>query len=142
MVGAFVYDDCIGAPAGCIPHTDRVSVTYIGGQADSGSIEAVSSNDGNYVAFISVADNLLSYSYRSSAVYVRMTCANSPTSCVPTTYLLSVDSNTGIQGNSQFSDSPAITPDGRYVVFISTAANWPGSLQSNGNHQVWLARVH
>src|SRR5205807_1959815 len=142
MVVAFVCDDCIGAPAGCIPHTDRVSVTYIGGQADSGSIEAVSSNDGNYVAFISVADNLLSYSYRSSAVYVRMTCANSPTSRVPTTYLLSVDSNTGIQGNSQFSDSPAITPDGRYEVFISTAANWPGSLQSNGNHQVWLARVH
>src|SRR5437773_2382106 len=142
MVGAFVYDDCIGAPAGCIPHTDRLSVTYIVGQADSGSIEAVSSNDGNYVAFISVADHLLSYSCSSSAVYVRLTCANFPTSCVPTTYLLSVDSNTGIQGNSQFSDSPAITPDGRYVVFISTAANWPGSLQSNGNHQVWLARVH
>jgi hypothetical protein len=142
MVGAFVYNDCIDAPADCIPHTDRVSVTYNGGQADSGSGSTVSSNDGNYVAFISVADNLLSYAYRSSAVYVRMTCANAPADCVATTYLLSLDSNTGIQGNSQFSDSPAITPDGRYVVFISTAANWPGSLQSNGNHQVWLARVH
>lgn len=142
MVGAFVYDDCIGAPAGCLPHTDRVSVTFNGGQADSGSVEAVSSNDGNYVAFISVADNLLSYAYRSSAVYVRMTCANALADCVPTTYLLSLDSNTGIQGNSQVSDYPAITPDGHYAVFISTAANWPGSLQSNGNHQVWLARVH
>lgn len=142
MVGAFVYDDCIGAPAGCIPHTDRVSVTFNGGQADSGSGQGISSNDGNYVAFISVADNLLSYAYRSSAVYVRMTCANAPADCVPTTYLLSLDSNTGIQGNSPFSDSPAITPDGRYAVFISTAANWPGSLQSNGNHQVWLARIH
>ena len=142
MVGAFVYDDCIGAPAGCIPRTDRVSVTYNGGPADSGSGQAVSSDDGNYVAFISVADNLLSYAYRSSAVYVRMTCANAAADCVPTTYLLSLDSTTGIQGNSPFSDSPAITPDGRYAVFISTAANWPGSLQSNGNHQVWLARVH
>jgi hypothetical protein len=142
MVGAFVYDDCIGALAGCIPHSDRVSVTFNGGQADSGSGEAVSSNDGNYVAFISVADNLLSYPCRSSAVYVRMTCANAAAGCVPTTYLLSLDSNTGIQGNSQFSDSPAITPDGHYAVFISTAANWQGILQSNGNHQVWLARVH
>ena len=142
MVAAFVYDDCIGAPAGCIAHTDKVSLTCNGGQPNNGSGEAVSSNDGNYVAFISIADNLLSYAYRSSAVYVRMTCANAPVGCVPTTYLLSLDSNTGIQGNSPFSDSPAITPDGRYAVFISTAANWPGSLQSNGNHQVWLARVH
>src|SRR5947208_9334720 len=56
MVGAFFYDDCIGAPAGCIPHTDRVSVTYNGGPANNGSHAAVSSNDANYVAFISIAD--------------------------------------------------------------------------------------
>ncbi len=142
MVGAFFYDDCIGAPAGCIPHTDRVSVTYNGGPANNGSHAAVSSNDGNYVAFISIADNLLSYAYRSSAVYVRMTCANALAACVPTTYLLSVDSNTGIQGNSSYSDYPVITPDGRYVVFISDAANLPGNLQSNGKNQVWLGRVH
>lgn len=141
MVGAFVNDDCIGAPAACIPHTDQVSLTYNGGQPDNGSGAAVSSNDGNYVVFISIADNLLSYAYRSSAVYVRMTCANAPANCVPTTYLLSLDSNTGIQGNSSYSDYPAITPDGHYAVFISDAANWPGSLQSNGNNQVWLARL-
>jgi len=94
------------------------------------------------VVFISIADNLLSYAYRSSALYVRMTCANAAAGCVPTTYLLSLDSNTGIQGNSSYSDYPSITPDGHYAVFISDAANWPGSLQSNGKNQVWLARVH
>jgi len=141
-VGAFIYDDCIGGPSGCIPHTDRVSVTYNGGPADNGSGAAVSSNDGNYVIFISIADNLLSYAYRSSAAYVHMTCANASANCVPTTYLLSVDSSTGIQANSSYSDLPAITPDGHNAVFISNAANWPGSLRSNGNNQVWLARVH
>lgn len=141
MVGAFVYDDCIGAPAACIPHTDQISLTYNGGQPDNGSAAAVSSNDGNHVVFISIADNLLPYAYRSSAVYVRMTCTNATAGCVPTTYLLSLDSNTGIQGNTSYSDYPAITPDGQYAVFISDAANWPGSLQSNGKNQVWLARV-
>jgi len=140
-VGSFVYDDCIGAPAACIPRTDQVSLSYNGGQPDNGSGEAVSSDDGNHVVFISIADNLLSYAYRSSSAYVRLTCANAAPGCIPTTYLLSVDSNTGIQGNSQYSDYPAITPDGHYAVFISNAANWPGPLQSNGNTQVWLARV-
>lgn len=139
---AYVYDDCVGAPTACIPHMARVSVTYNGGEADSGSGAAVSSDDGNYVAFISIATNLLPYAYRSSAVYIRMTCANAPAGCVPTTYLLSVDSSTGIQGNSSYSDYPAITPDGRYVVFLSNAANWPSKLQSNGKNQIWLARVY
>jgi len=141
-VGAFVYDDCIGASAGCIPRTDQVSQTYNGGQPDNGSTAAVTSDDGNYAIFISIASNLLPYAYRSSAVYVRMMCKNAAPDCVPTTYLLSLDSNTGIQGNTSYSDYPAITPDGQYAVFISNAANWPGTLQSNGNNQVWLARVH
>ena len=91
---------------------------------------------------MSIADNLLSYAYRSSAVYVRVTCANGLAGCIPTTYLLSFDGNTGIQGNSSYSDYPAITPDGHYAVFISNAPNWPGKLQSNGNNQTWLARVY
>jgi Tol biopolymer transport system component len=142
IVGAFVFDNCIGAPAGCIPHNEKASLTYNGGQPNNGSGAAVSSDDGNYVVFISIADNLLSYAYRSSAVYVRMTCKNAAPDCVPTTYLLSLDSSTGIQGNTSYSDYPAITPDGHYAVFISNAANWPGKLQSNGKDQVWLARVH
>lgn len=117
------------------------SLTYNGGAADNGSAAAVSSSDGNHVVFISIADNLLPHAYRSSAVYVRMTCTNATAGCVPTTYLLSLDSNTGIQGNTSYSDYPAITPDGQYAVFISDGANWPGSLQSNGKNQVWLARV-
>ena len=141
-VGAFVYDACIGGQQGCIPHTDRVSVTYNGGSANNGSGAAASSDDGNYAVFISIADNLLPYPYRSSSAYVRMTCANASADCVPNTYLLSMDSRTGIQANSSYSDYPAITPDGHYAVFISNAANWPGSLQSNGKNQVWLARVH
>jgi hypothetical protein len=140
-VGAFLYDSCIGAPAGCIPRTEQVSLTYNGGEPDNGSGAAVSSADGNYALFISIAQNLLPFPYISSAVYVRVTCKTAPPDCVPTTYLLSLDSSTGIQGNTSYSDFPAITPDGRFAVFVSNAANWPGKLLSNGNNQVWLARV-
>jgi hypothetical protein len=31
--------------------------------------------------------------------------------------------------------------DGRYAVFASNAANWPGALQSNGKNRVWLEPV-
>jgi hypothetical protein len=141
MVGAFVYDSCIGAPPGCIPRTDQVSLTYNGGQPNNGSGAAASSDDGNYVIFISIADNLLPFPYRASALYVRVTCKNAAPDCVPTTYTISRDSSTGIHGNSSYSDFPAITSDGRYAVFISNVPNWPGPLQSNGNNQVWLARV-
>lgn len=141
IIGAFVYDNCIGVPTGCIPRTSQVSLTYNGGQPNNGAAAAVSSDDGNHVVFISIADNLLPFPYLASAVYVRMTCKNAAPDCVPTTYLLSFDSSTGIQGNSSYSDWPAITPDGRYAVFVSNAPNWPGALQSNGNNQVWLARV-
>jgi len=141
-VGAFAYDDCIGASSTCVPHTFKVSLTYNGGQPDSGSVAAAASDDGNYVVFISIADNILSYAYISSAVYVRQTCATAAAGCIPTTYLLSFDSSTGSQANSQYSDLPMITPDGHYATFISTANNWKGALQSNGLTQVWLARVH
>lgn len=141
LVGAFVYDNCIGAPPGCIPHTDQVSLTYNDGQPNNGSGAAVSSDDGNYVLFISIASNLLPFPYISSAVYVRMTCKTAAPGCIPTTYLLSRDPSSGMVGNTSYSDYPAITPDGRYAVFIANGPGWPGPLQSNGNNQVWLARV-
>jgi len=140
---AFVYDSCIGAPAGCITRNDEVSLTYNGGLPDNGSGTAAPCNDGNHVVFNSIADNLLTYAYRSSAIYVRLTCANAPPGCIPTTYLLSVDSYNGVQGNSQYSDYPSITPDGHFAVFVSTAPNWPGPLSNpSALTQVWLARVH
>lgn len=140
-VDAFVSDNCIGAPAGCIPHTDRVSLTYNGGQADTGSGAAVSSDDGNHVAFISIASNLLPYAYSASAVYIRTGCTNAPTDCVPTTYLVSLNSSSGAPADSFYSDYPAITPNGRYVVFLSNATNLLTGTPSNGRNQIWLARV-
>ena len=142
-IAAFVYDSCIGASLGCVPRNDEVSLTYNGGLPDNGSGEAASSDDGNHVVFNSIADNLLTYAYRSSAMYVRLTCANAAPGCIPTTYLLSVDSYSGVQGNSQYSDYPAITPDGHYAVFVSTAPNWPAPLSNPSVlTQVWLARVY
>ncbi|MBZ5701583.1 MAG: calcium-binding protein [Acidobacteriia bacterium] len=140
-VDAFVSDNCIGAPAGCIPHNDRVSLTYNGGQGDTGSGAAVSSDDGNHVAFISIASNLLPYAYSASAVYIRTGCTNAPADCVPTTYLVSLNNSSGAPADSFYSDYPAITPDGRYVVFLSNATNLLTGTPSNGRNQIWLARA-
>lgn len=140
-VGAFMFDSCIGASGTCIQHTIKASQTYNGGVADSGSGAAAVSDDGNYVVFTSVSSNLLPFSYISKAVYVRRTCYTGESGCIPTTYLLSQDGSSGVQGNSSDSEFPMITPDARYAVFISNAPNWTGSLHSNGLNQVWLARV-
>lgn len=72
VVGAFVYDACIGAGPGCIARTNQVSLETAAPLPLLGCPPLKLSDDENYVVFISIADNLLPYAYRASAVYVRM----------------------------------------------------------------------
>ncbi|MCB0976283.1 MAG: PD40 domain-containing protein [Acidimicrobiales bacterium] len=94
---------------------DRVSVAGDGtpGDADSGS--ASISNFGRYVAFSSLADNLVSGDVNGrSDVFVRDRTAG-------TTTRVSVSSS-GTEGNDD-STAPAISGDGRWVAFTSSASN-------------------
>jgi LPXTG-site transpeptidase (sortase) family protein len=104
----FVHDRQTGV-------TTRVSVASSGTQANGGSYNAAISADGRYVAFESVASNLVSgdtNGARDVFVHDRQT---------GTTTRVSVASS-GTQGNGN-SHSPAISADGRYVAFHSFSNN-------------------
>ncbi|QQR76161.1 MAG: PD40 domain-containing protein [Holophagales bacterium] len=104
----FVHDLLTGA-------TTRVSVSSAGGQASAGSFSPSISGDGRFVAFDSLASNLVSGDTNASwdcFVHDRQT---------GTTSRVSVD-NSGAQGNGT-SNETSISADGRYVAFISGASN-------------------
>jgi Tol biopolymer transport system component len=104
--------------------TARVSVDSNGLQAEGWSYSFAITDDGRYVLFGSIAANLVSGDANGHAdVFVRDLTSG-------TTTLVSVGS-TGIQGDGD-SGSGAISSDGRYVAFVSTATNLVAS-DNNGS---------
>ncbi|MEG4069888.1 calcium-binding protein [Microcoleus sp. Pol11C2] len=95
--------------------TTRVSVDSAGNQGNSNSTTPSISADGRFVAFSSVASNIVPGDTNSSYnIFVRDTLTN-------TTTRVSFDSANN-QGNSG-SGSPSISADGRFVAFSSFASN-------------------
>ena len=95
--------------------TQRVSVTSNGVQSSGGSLEPAISGDGQFVAFSSNASDLVegdTNEKRDVFIHDKNTGQ---------TAIVSVDSN-GIQANDDSSE-PAVSLDGRYVVFTSLARN-------------------
>src|SRR5262249_363073 len=108
LMDVFVHDLQTGA-------TERVSVSSGGAQGTIGSYYPSVSGDGRYVAFISDAPNLVPNDVNGTRdVFVRDRLAG-------TTERVSLASN-GTPSNSDCAP-PAISPDGRYVVFGSFASN-------------------
>ena len=95
--------------------TSRVSVSTAGTEGDAGSYNPAISSDGLYLAFASEATNLVPDDTNGSLdVFVRDLQGG-------ITSRVSV-STAGIEGDAG-SYSPAISSDGRYVVFASQATN-------------------
>lgn len=93
-----------------------VSVTAAGVQGNGDSEAATVSADGRYVAFVSSASNLLSGDVNQAQdVFVKDMQTG-------TVYLVSANAG-GAWGSGGNSSAPAISGDGRYVAFISTATN-------------------
>jgi len=115
----FVHDRQTGA-------TTRVSVDSGGNEGNGQSYIPAISADGRYVAFDSLASNLVPGDTNDGwdvFVHDRQTGG---------TTRVSVDS-AGNEGND-YSGSPAITPDGRYVAFNSSASNLvPGDTNDGGD---------
>ncbi|MGH9591882.1 MAG: hypothetical protein ACRD5L_02230, partial [Bryobacteraceae bacterium] len=88
VADVFVRDTCAGAPSGCVPTTQRVSIATSGIQANAGSTSAAIEADGRYVTFGSAATNLVPGSTSGSGVFLRDTCAGADTSCKPSTQQL------------------------------------------------------
>ena len=109
--------------------TTRVSVDSSGAQANSESYAPSLSADGRYVAFISVASNLVSGDSNSNGdIFVRDTLTD-------TTTRVSVDSS-GAQANG-YSTLPSLSANGRYVTFYSDASNLVSG-DSNGQPDIFV----
>jgi Tol biopolymer transport system component len=118
----FVHDTCAGAAEPCFPSTSRASVGPNGLQADGASTMATLSHDGRYVAFVSHASNIVpGVKADVSKVFRRDTCAGTAELCTPSTIGVSV-TDEGVPGDGP-SLHPAISPDGRFVAFLSTSSN-------------------
>jgi len=102
---------------------------YGGSQSNDASDEPSISADGRYVAFASIATNLVSGDANGAAdifVHDRVTGATERESV----------SGTSAEGDSK-SDSPAISADGRFVAFQSRASNLVTG-DSNGTWDVFV----
>jgi len=112
----FVRDTCIGAAPECLPSTSRVSLADDGSEARGGdSFDSAVSSDGRFIAFSSGASSLVSASSGAqSEIFLRDTCAGAPAGCTPSTRRISAPLFT----HSVFSWQPAISPDGRFVLFF------------------------
>jgi Tol biopolymer transport system component len=96
--------------------TNLISIAYDGNPANAGSYEPSISGDGRYVAFSSLASNLVNDNDTNNVldvfVYDRQ---------ITQTSRVSVDLNGNpVPGGSA---SPSISADGRYVAFSSNASN-------------------
>ena len=104
----FIYDRLEGA-------TQRVSVNSQGSEANGWSYRFALSGDGRMVAFTSVANNLVSddqNGYADIFTYDRLTGVTSL-----------VSRGTSGAASNGWSDWPAISRDGRFISFSSSASN-------------------
>jgi hypothetical protein len=112
--------------------TTRVSVSSDGVAGTSDSYEPVMTPDGRYIAFYSYAPNLVGASDTNGVYDVFR-----HDMLTGTTTRASV-SSTGTEGNGS-SEQPAISDDGRYVTFHSTASNLVGGGEdSNGRTDIFV----
>jgi hypothetical protein len=81
VADVFVRDTCAGAPSGCKPSTQRVSIATDGTQANAASTSATISPSGRYITCESAATNFNS----ASGLYLRDTCAGADSACKPST---------------------------------------------------------
>ena len=145
---AYVRDTCNGATSGCTPSTQLASLGNDGSLGnDPSQIDGhpAISQDGRFIAFASLASNLVPGDTFAPAsfkdIFVRDTCFGVSSGCFPSTVRVSLGSPPpyGIQSNA-ISDFPAISADGHYVVFLSSATNLANP-PSNGHQMVYIAKT-
>ncbi len=150
FVDVFLRDTCLGAPDGCTPSTERISVGEGGVQANDTSAEpcvglpmsSMSGFDyhGRFIVFVSSASNLVAADTNGVAdVFMRDTCRGR-TGCVPSTKRVSLTST-----GEQITGQPSLQPghmrwDGEVVLF-ATAADGVVPEDTNGLADIYSRRV-
>ncbi len=105
-----------------------VSISTNGGCANGVSGESAITPDGRYVAFASTASNLVPGDTNGiQDIFVRDLQTGVTTLASPGAI---ANPSAGFPGGS--SDSPQLTPDGRYIAFLSTATNLVPGVTTSG----------
>lgn len=94
--------------------TELISVDSLGTQGNGASVDATLSNDGNFVAFESIANNLIRGGTTLSDIYRRDRSANQT---------LLVSTPDGFINGNDASTGASISANGAYVAFLSAATN-------------------
>ena len=143
----FLRDTCEGAATGCLPRTTLVSAAADGTPANDESHAPSMSSDGRYVAFSSVATNLVENAPAGRQVYFRDTCAGAADSCKPAMTLISLDLNGALVGTESI--LPSVSSSGRFVAFLAITASQssnpaaaqtklPANANNSGYRQVFI----
>jgi WD40-like Beta Propeller Repeat len=121
----FLRDTCAGAPSGCQAQSSLISLGADGTAANEDSHSPSMSADGRYVAFSSVANNLVATGPSGATtavgrqIYLRDTCVGAAAGCQPSTELISVDSAGQLSGLESI--LPSVSASGRFVAFVAVA---------------------
>ena len=119
LAEVFIRDTCRGTEISCHSHTSRLSAPARGEAPDEGSVNPATTVSGRYVAFVSRASNLVADDKNGRAdVFLRDTCAGLKR-CLPATWRVS-RGHLGLEADGD-STEPALTPDGKVLVFASNA---------------------
>lgn len=125
----FATNPCVTASGACTITTNLISVGSDGVTPGLGaSMEPSISGEGRFVAFASSATNLVSGANTGvQEVYVRDTCFDQPSTCAPTTFLVSAAPD-GTPADGASSQPVVVSgKTGQFVAFTSTAANLGGA---------------
>jgi Tol biopolymer transport system component len=133
----YLRDTCEGQdPDICVHTTTRVSVDSAGAEANGDSVEPVISSEGRFIAFRSLANNLVGGDTNGAGdIFIRDTCIGVAMGCTPATIRASL-ANDGSEATG-ISLRPAISPDGRFVAFESLASNLTGG-DTNGAVDIYI----
>ncbi|HKF50809.1 MAG TPA: hypothetical protein VKB26_00735 [Candidatus Acidoferrales bacterium] len=122
----FATNPCVNASSACTVTTNLISVGSDGMSPGLGaSTEPSISGEGRFVAFASTANNLVSGATTGvQEVYLRDTCFGQPSTCTPTTFLVSAAPD-GVTPADGASSEPVVVSGktGQFVAFTSAATN-------------------
>ncbi|HEV2299217.1 MAG TPA: hypothetical protein VGR72_11950 [Candidatus Acidoferrales bacterium] len=121
----FLFDSCLGTTSSCIPRTRLIDSGPNGVIANGAGSDPAMNSTGLELAFISFATNLVpsvTFNGTTPQVFVASTCAGAPFGCIPVVSLVSIASD-GVSPANDASSQVAISADGRFVAFVSTATN-------------------
>ncbi|HYL47450.1 MAG TPA: hypothetical protein VEU52_10520 [Candidatus Limnocylindrales bacterium] len=132
----FVRNTCLGQGASCSPITSLITTDPNGNGASGSSFEPALDNSGTHVAFTSLATNLVTtvpLPAGTRQVFWRPTCTTvaSCTGTANATQLVSISAD-GLSAGNGDSFNAAISPEGRYVAFVSLATNLVSNVAFDG----------